>query len=145
MSSATLKSPPADDELQSRLQRLNRMLDDETTAKMPIGLNDVEFISGFELGKGLLDETSNPPEWHSLNVMLRQNGFGGFPMSTSEETGETIPDTMSLRRTVRELLNQWERRGEVVQELMLNWYMYLLIIFLMEPHLLFLKKKKKIL
>ena len=45
LSSATLKSPPADDELQSRLQRLNRMLDDETTAKMPIGLNDVEFIS----------------------------------------------------------------------------------------------------
>ena len=120
LSSATLKSPPADDELQSRLQRLSRMLDDETTAKMPIGLNDVEFISGEELGKGLLDETSNPPEWHSLNVMLRQNGFGGFPMSTSEETGETIPDTMSLRRTVRELLNQWERRGEVVQELMLN-------------------------
>lgn len=52
--------------------------------------------------------------------MLRQNGFGGFPMSTSSETGETVPDTMSLRRTVRELLNQWERRGEVVQELMLN-------------------------
>ena len=120
LSSATLKSPPADDELQSRLQRLSKMLDNETNTKMPLGINDVDFISGEELGKGLLDETSNPPEWHSLNVMLRQNGFGGFPMSTSSETGETVPDTMSLRRTVRELLSQWERRGEVVQELMLN-------------------------
>eukprot|EP00943_MAST-04B_sp_MAST-4B-sp1_P004845 g4845.t1 len=120
LSSATLKSPPADDELQSRLQRLSKMLDDETNTKMPVGISDVDFVSGEELGAGLLDETSGPPEWHSLNVMLRQNGFGGFPMSTSSETGETVPDTMSLRRTVRELLNQWERRGEVVQELMLN-------------------------
>eukprot|EP00944_MAST-04C_sp_MAST-4C-sp1_P007442 g7442.t1 len=119
LSSATLKSPPADDELESRLQRLSKMLDDNTATKMPIGIADVEYISGEELGKGLLDESSGPPEWHSLNVLLRQNGFGGFPMSTSE-TGETLPDTMSLRRTIRELLSQWERRGEVVQELMLN-------------------------
>ena len=39
---------------------------------------------------------------------------------SASETGETLPDTMSLRRTIRELLSQWERRGEVVQELMLN-------------------------
>ena len=78
LSSATLKSPLADDELESRLQRLSKMLDDNTATKMPIGIADVEYISGEELGKGLLDESSGPPEWHSLNVLLRQNGFGGF-------------------------------------------------------------------
>ena len=62
LSSATLKSPPADDELESRLQRLSKMLDDNTATKMPLGVTDIEYISGEELGKGLLDEPSEPPE-----------------------------------------------------------------------------------
>jgi hypothetical protein len=122
-SSAVLSSAPADQELESRLARLTKLLDDNDRASMasPAGLKEHDYISGEELGRGLLKAAPSAmlPEWHTLNSLLREHGFSGFPMTTTQ-SGETVPDTKSLRQTMRELLTQWERRGEVVQELMLQ-------------------------
>jgi hypothetical protein len=118
ISSAVLSSAPADEELENRLARLSKLLDDGDRSKLSMPSAET-YISGAELGRGLLERTSSTPEWHTLNAMLREYGFAGFQQTTAAD-GSTMPDSASLRQTIRELLNQWERRGEVVQELMLQ-------------------------
>ena len=62
-------------------------------------------------------EDAAPSVWEGLNALLREAGFGAVPLA---QGGDSAPDLAMLRETLREVLAQFTRRGEVIQELILG-------------------------
>ena len=56
------------------------------------------------------------PVWERFNALLREAGFSAVPLAGTEST----PDPTVLRETCHEILAQFTRRGEVIQELILG-------------------------